>query len=163
MPSFDGVSRFNFADLDNAVNTTARPVAQRFDFRGARAEITVDRTARSVRLVADDATKRRHLREMFDSAVHRRGLDLRAFRWRDPQPTAGGKLKAEATLRDGLDPETARQVVRAVKDSRLTVQAAVQGEEVRVSGRQIDDLQAVIRLLGTAVPDVPRQFINMRP
>jgi uncharacterized protein YajQ (UPF0234 family) len=163
MPSFDVVSRFNFAEPDTSVNTTARAVAQRFDFRGARAEIAVDRTARSVRPVADDATKRRTLREMVDSAVHRRGLDLRAFRWREPQPAAGGKLKAEATLRDGLDRETARQVVRAVKDSRLKVQVSVQGEEVRVSGRPIDDLQAVIRQLGTAVADVPLQFVNMRP
>ncbi len=163
MPSFDVVSRFNFAELDNAVNNTSKAVAQRFDFRGSTAEISVDRKAKSVRLVVDDATKLRNLREMFDSAAHRRGLDLRAFQWQEPQPTAGGKLKCEATLRDGLDQETAKQVVRAVKDSKLKVQASIQGEEVRITGKQIDDLQAVIRLLGTAVPDVPLQFVNMRP
>lgn len=162
MPSFDIVSRFNFAELDNAINNTTKAVAQRFDFRGATAEITADRKEKKLTLLADDGTKLRGLREMFESAAHRRGLDRKSFDWGEPEDAAAGKVRCVAKLRDGLEQELAKQVSRMIKDSKLKVQASIQGEEVRVTAKQIDDLQAIIKMLNGADLPAPLQFVNMR-
>jgi uncharacterized protein YajQ (UPF0234 family) len=162
MPSFDIVSRVNFAELDNAVNNALKAVATRFDFRGATAEVTVDKKEKKLKLLADDGTKMKGLREMFESAAHRRGLDLKTFKWSEPEAALAGKLKCEAKIQDGIEQEIAKQIVRIIKDSKLKVQASIQGEEVRVTGKQIDDLQAVIKLLGASGLAVPLQYVNMK-
>lgn len=162
MPSFDIVSRVNFAELDNAINNTHKAIAQRFDFRGATAEITVDRKAKTLKLVGDDATKVRGIREMFESAAVRRGITLKTFAWGESEPTVAGKLKCEAKITDGIEQETAKSIVKIIKESKLKVQASIQGEELRVSGKQIDDLQAVMKMLGGAGLAIPLQFVNMK-
>lgn len=162
MPSFDIVSRLDFAELDNAINNTHKAVAQRFDFRGATVEITLDRKEKTLKFVADDATKMKNLREMFESAAHRRQIDIKAFSWPEAEPTALGKLKCNVKLKDGIDQDTAKQIVKLIKDSKLKVQASIQGEELRVQGKQIDDLQAVIRLVNGGGFALPLQYLNMR-
>ncbi len=162
MPSFDIVSRVNFAELDNAVNNTTKAVAARFDFRGATAEITIDRKEKTMKFVADDSMKLRGLREMFESAAFKRGLVPATFDWQEPEPTIAGKLKCSVKLRDGLEQDLAKQIVKLVKDSKMKVQASIQGEEVRVTGKQIDDLQSVIKLVNGAGLGVPLQFVNMK-
>lgn len=162
MPSFDIVSRFNFAELDNAINNTLKAIASRFDFRGATAEISVDRKEKKLRILTDDGTKLRGIREMFESAAHRRGLDLKAFKWGEGEAGAAGKFKCEVKIQDGIEQEIAKQIVKQIKDSKLKVQASIQGEEVRVNGKQIDDLQSVIRLLNGANLGLPLQFVNMK-
>lgn len=162
MPSFDIVSRFNFAELDNAVNNTTKAVAARFDFRGATAEITASVKDKTLVLLADDGTKMRGLREMFESAAHRRGLDRKSFDWGEPEPAAAGKVRCTAKLLDGLEQELAKQITKLIKESKLKVQASIQGEEVRVTAKQIDDLQAIIKLLNAADLKAPLQFVNMR-
>ncbi|MCW5764688.1 MAG: YajQ family cyclic di-GMP-binding protein [Phycisphaeraceae bacterium] len=162
MPSFDIVSRFNFAELDNAINNTLKAIASRFDFRGATAEISVDRKEKKLRILTDDGTKLRGIREMFESAAHRRGLDLKAFKWGEGEAGAAGKLKCEVKIQDGIEQDIAKQIVKQIKDSKLKVQASIQGEEVRVNGKQIDDLQSVIRLLNGANLGLPLQFVNMK-
>ena len=162
MPSFDITSRVNFAELDNAINNTLKAVAARFDFRGSTAELAVDKKDKKLNLLADDGTKMRGLREMFESAAHRRGLDLKTFQWSEPEPALAGKLKCSAKIQDGLDQPTAKQIVKQIKDSKLKVQASIQGDEVRVTGKQIDDLQAVMKLLNASDLPVPLQFVNMK-
>ncbi len=162
MPSFDIVSRFDFAELDNAINNTMKAVAQRFDFRGTHVELTANRKEKTLHAVSDDETKVRGLLEMFHSAAHRRGLDLKAFDWSEPRPTAAGRVKRDAKIRDGIEQEKAKQIVRLIKDSKLKVQASIQGEELRVSGKQIDDLQSVIKLLNASDLGIPLQFVNMK-
>lgn len=162
MPSFDIVSRVNFAELDNAVNNTTKAVAARFDFRGATAEITIDRKEKTMKFVADDSMKLRGLREMFESAAFKRGLVPATFDWQEAEPTIAGKLKCSVKLRDGLEQDLAKQIVKLVKDSKMKVQASIQGEEVRVTGKQIDDLQSVMKLVNGAGLGVPLQFVNMK-
>ncbi|MFN9930772.1 MAG: YajQ family cyclic di-GMP-binding protein, partial [bacterium] len=162
MPSLDVVSRFNFPELDNALNNTKKAIAARFDFRGATAEITVDRKEKTIKFVADDGAKLRGIREMFESAAHRRGLDIAAFKWGQNLPALAGKLKCEVKIQDGIEQETAKAIVKVIKDSKLKVQAAIQGEELRVTGKQIDDLQAVIKLLNAANLGLPLQYVNMK-
>jgi uncharacterized protein YajQ (UPF0234 family) len=162
MPSFDIVSRMNWAELDNAINNTHKAIAARFDFRGSPVEITVDKKEKKIKIVADDGTKMKGVREMFDSAAHRRGIDIKSFKWGDNEPTALGKLKNEIKIQDGIEQDKAKEIVRVIKDSKLKVQASIQGEELRVQGKQIDDLQAVIKLLNGSALGLPLQFVNMK-
>lgn len=162
MPSFDIVSRVNFAELDNAINNAKKAVAARFDFRGATAELELDRKNKTMKLTADDGTKLKGLREMFESAAHRRGLDLKTFSWGETEPALAGKVKCEVKIQDGIEQEKAKQIVKLVKESKLKVQASIQGDELRVNGKQIDDLQSVIALLRGAELGVPLQFVNMK-
>jgi uncharacterized protein YajQ (UPF0234 family) len=162
MPSFDIVSRFNFAELDNAINNTNKAIAARFDYRGSPVEITVDQKEKTLKIVADDGMKAKGVIEMFRSAANKRGLDLRAFDFSEPDATLAGRMKVETKIRDGIEQEKAKAIVRLIKDSKLKVQASIQGEEVRVSGKQIDDLQSVIKLLNGAALGLPLQFVNMK-
>ncbi|MFN5959828.1 MAG: YajQ family cyclic di-GMP-binding protein [Planctomyces sp.] len=162
MPSFDIVSRFNFSELDNAINNANKAIAGRFDFRGSPVEITVDRQDKKFKIVAEDATKMRGVREMFESAAHKRGIDIKSFKWGENEGTALGRLKCEVKIQDGIEQELAKQIVRFIKDSKLKVQASIQGEELRVTGKQIDDLQAVIKLVEGGKFGIPFQFVNMK-
>ncbi len=162
MPSFDIVSRANFPELDNAINNTHKAIAARFDFRGAVAELTADPKEKKLKIVSEDSMKVRGVREMFEHAAVKRGLALKTFAWSDPEPTVAGRLKQEAKIQDGLEQDIAKSIVKIIKDSKLKVQASIQGDEVRVSGKKIDDLQAVMKMLTAAGLSVPLQFVNMK-
>lgn len=162
MPSFDITSRFNFPELDNAINNTLKAVAQRFDFRGSPVEITADKKEKTLKLLADDGTKMKGLRDMFESAAHRRGIDIKSFEWSEPELGPAGRTKCQAKITDGIEQDLAKQIVRIIKDSKLKVQASIQGDELRVNSKQIDDLQAVIKLLNGSSLGIPLQFANMK-
>jgi cyclic-di-GMP-binding protein len=162
MPSFDVVSRFNFAELDNAINNTNKAIAARFDFRGSPVEITVNAKDKKLKIVADDGSKVKGVIEMFRSAANKRGIDLKSFDFPVPESTLAGRMKSETKIRDGIEQEKAKEIVRMIKDTKLKVQASIQGDELRVSGKQIDDLQAVMKFLNGAGLDLPLQFVNMK-
>jgi uncharacterized protein YajQ (UPF0234 family) len=162
MPSFDVVSRMNFAELENALNNTRKAIAARFDFRGATAELTLDTKEKKLKILADDGTKHKGIREMFESAANKRGIALKSFQWGEPEAGAAGKLKREVKIVDGIEQEKAKSMVKLIKESKLKVQASIQGEELRVTGKQIDDLQAVMKMLDGAGLDVPLQYVNMK-
>ena len=162
MPSFDIVSRVNFAELDNALNNTRKAIAARFDFRGATAELTLDQKEKKLKIVADDNMKLRGIREMFESAAFKRGLVAKTFLWGDAEDALGGKMKIEVKIQDGIEQEKAKEIVKLIKDSKLKVQASIQGDELRVSGKKIDDLQAVMRLLDGAALGLPLQYVNLK-
>src|SRR5689334_17503218 len=142
MPSFDIVSRLNFAELDNAINNTHKAVMQRFDFRGSHTEIAVDKKEKTLKLVADDEGKLKGLREMLNSAINKRGIDIRSFEWGEMEATVAGKTKCQAKIKDGIEQETAKTIVKSIKASGLKVQASIHDDELRVTGKKIDDLQA---------------------
>lgn len=162
MPSFDVTSRFNFPELDNAVNNSRKALAARFDFRGATVEIDSDRKAKTLTVLSDDAMKVRAVKETLHGAAIKRGLDIKAFRWDEPQPAAAGKLRSVAKIADGIEQDKAKEIVKLIKDSKLKVQASIQGDELRVTAKQIDDLQSVIKLLGAADLGIPLQYVNMK-
>ncbi|HYE63494.1 MAG TPA: YajQ family cyclic di-GMP-binding protein [Phycisphaerales bacterium] len=164
MPSFDIVSRLNFAELDNAINNTLKAVAARFDYRGTAYELTVDRKEKKLKVVGDDDGKVKGIREMFQSAAVKRGLDVRSFEWGEIEPTVAGKAKCEVKLRDGIPTDAAKAIQKAIKESKLKVTASIQEDELRVTGKQIDDLQAVMGMCRAGIPGVelPLQFVNMK-
>jgi uncharacterized protein YajQ (UPF0234 family) len=162
MPSFDIVSRLNFAEFDNAINNTQKAIAARFDYRGATAELTVDKKEKKLKVVSDDEGKVKGIREMFQSAAVKRGLDVRSFEWGEVEPTIAGKAKVEVKLKDGIAQEDAKAIVKMVKESKLKVTASIQEDEVRVTGKKLDDLQAVMQLVRGADLALPVQFVNMK-
>jgi cyclic-di-GMP-binding protein len=160
MPSFDIVSEVNKVELKNAVDQANKEIANRFDFRGSDARI--EQSELVLTLYADDDFKLGQVADLFMAKCAKRGVDARAF---DPKPIekiGGDKVKRPVNVRSGIEQERAKQIVKLIKDSRLKVQASIQGAAVRVSGAKKDDLQTVIQFLRKAVTDIPVQFDNFR-
>ena len=159
MPSFDAVSELNTHEVANAVDQANRELAQRFDFKdtGARFELK-DFT---VTLQAQVDFQLRQMLEILKLRLSKRGVDLSCLQIGEPRTTLAS-AQQEVVLRQGIDADTGRKITRLVKDSKLKVQASVQGDKVRISGKQRDDLQGAIVLLRAAKLDVPLQFTNFR-
>jgi uncharacterized protein YajQ (UPF0234 family) len=159
MPSFDTVSELNQHEVANAIDQANRELSQRFDFKdtGARFELK-DST---VTLHAQVDFQLKQMLEIVKLRLSKRGVDLKCLEVKEPQTTLSAAHQ-EVLLRHGIDAETARLLTRLVKDSKLKVQASLQGDKVRVSGKQRDDLQAAIALLRGAKVDRPLQFNNFR-
>ena len=162
MPSFDVVSRVDMQEMDNAVNQVKKEVATRFDFRGSRTRIEFDRKEGKIQVLTEDDMKLRAIKDMLISKAVRRSIDAKALKFGNPEKAGGDMIRQTVDITNGIDLETARKVVKLVKDAGLRVQAAVQGDEVRVSGKQRDDLQQVISALKRADLGVPLQFVNYR-
>jgi uncharacterized protein YajQ (UPF0234 family) len=160
MPSFDIVSKTDLAEVGNAIDGVAREMATRFDFKGSKSSIT--REEATITLLADDTTKLRQMQELVKGYFARRKLDPRAIEWKDEEAASGNMIRQVALVKQGIDREIARDIIKAIKDSKLKVQAAIQGDELRVSGKKRDDLQAVIALVRTLKIEQPFQFVNFR-
>ena len=160
MPSFDIVSEVDKHELRNAVDQANREVQTRFDFRGSNAEYALNDLT-----IAMSATSDFQLKQMLDILIQKaakRGIDVEAIESGEAE-TALNSAKQNVTIRHGIDKDTARKLVRTIKNSKLRVQAAIQGEQIRVTGKKRDDLQAVIRLLkGAEGLGLPLQFNNFR-
>jgi uncharacterized protein YajQ (UPF0234 family) len=162
MPSFDVVSRVDMQEMDNAVNQVKKEIGTRFDFRGSKTQIDLDRKDGKVQVLTEDDMKLRAIKDMLIAKVVRRSIEPEALVF-GPHEKAGGDLvRQTVTITNGIDVETARRVVKLIKDTKLKVQAAIQGEEVRITGKQRDDLQDAIRTLKEADLGMPLQFVNYR-
>ncbi|HXQ23728.1 MAG TPA: YajQ family cyclic di-GMP-binding protein [Candidatus Acidoferrales bacterium] len=160
MPSFDVVSRVDPQEVDNAVNQTRKEIAQRYDFKGTKTEIRLEENA--LNIVSDDDFKVKAVVDVLQSKLVRRGVSLKALVYGKIEPAAGGLAKQTITVQQGIETEKARHLVKLIKDSKLKVQSQIQGDEVRVSGKKRDDLQAAIQLLKAQDLDLPLQFTNFR-
>ncbi len=159
MPSFDVVSELNAHEIANAVDQANREISQRFDFKdtGARFELE----AFTVTLHAQVDFQLKQMLEILKLRLSKRGIDLACLDVREPQTTLSS-ARQDVLLKQGIDAETGKQVIRLLKDSKLKVQGGIQGEKVRVTGKQRDDLQAAIQLLRGAKVSLPLQFNNFR-
>lgn len=162
MPSFDIVNQVELQEVDNAVNNVVKEIDTRYDFRGSRTEVELNRKDKTLSLLAADDMKIRALRDMLISHFVRRKVDPRIMDFGDPEATSKGQLKQQVKLREGIDMDTAKKIVKMIKDSKIKVQAAIQDEQVRVTGKKIDDLQAVIQLMRDSKLDIPLQYVNMK-
>ncbi len=161
MPSFDAVLEPNLVEIRNAVDQTAKEIGTRFDFKGSSAKAELGDEL--VVLHADSEFQLGQVRDILVAKLTKRGVDLR-FLDRDakPEKIGGDKLRQTLAVKKGIDSDTAKKIQAAVKQSKLKVQAAIQGDTVRVSGAKRDDLQAAIALIRQAVPDAPLAFNNFR-
>jgi uncharacterized protein YajQ (UPF0234 family) len=163
MPSFDIVSEVNLQEVDNAVNQTVKEISTRFDFRGSKSTIEFDKTEKKIKILADDELKLRSIHQLLEQKLVKRSVDLRLLDYGKQVEGTGNALRQEVTLKNGIDKEEAKKIIKLIKDSKIKVQAQIQDEQVRVTGKSIDDLQETIRTLRAAAEiGLPLQFINMR-
>ena len=159
MPSFDVVSEINGHELTNAVDQVNREVANRFDFKGSNAK--VEQADGELVVEAQSEFQVRQMLDILYQKMSKRGLDVR-FVEEGQVEESGSRARMHLKLREGIDRDLAKRIVKRVKDSKLKVQASVQGEQVRISGKKRDDLQAVIAMLREAGFEQPLQFNNFR-
>lgn len=162
MPSFDIVSRIELQEVDNAVNITKKAILSRYDFRGSKTEITLDKKDKKIRVTTEDEMKMRAVQETLIENLVKRKVDRKCLDPKESQMAAQGMIQREIAIKEGVDSETARNIVKMIKDKKLKVQAAIQENQVRVTGKQIDDLQTVMQTLRAANLPIPLQFINMQ-
>lgn len=161
-PSFDIVSQIDLQEVDNAVNQAIKELSNRYDFKGSKSSIEFLKTEKKIKIVADDDLKLRNLHDILKTRFAARKLPVKSMKFEDPEKAFEGTLRQEVTLLQGIAPEKAKEIVRLIKDSKIKAQAAIQGEEIRVTSKSKDDLQAVIALLRANPPDFPIQFTNYR-
>lgn len=162
MASFDIVSDLDMQEVDNAVNQTSKEIGTRFDFRGGKSSIELDKETKKIKIMADDDFKLRSIHQMLEQKMAKRGLDLRGIEYGAEEQASGGVIRQQVTLKSGLEKEGAKEVTRVIKDSKLKVNVEIQDKQVRVTAKKIDDLQAVISLLKENKFKIPLQFVNMR-
>jgi uncharacterized protein YajQ (UPF0234 family) len=160
MPSFDIVSEVNKVELKNAVDQANKEVANRFDFKGSDARI--EQSELVMTLYADDEFKLRQVTDVLLTKCAKRGVDARLFDTQSIEKIGGTKVKQPINVKVGIEQEKAKTIVKLIKDSKMKVQASIQGTAVRISGAKKDDLQAAIQLVRTSVTDMPLQFQNFR-
>jgi cyclic-di-GMP-binding protein len=162
MPSFDIVSEVNHVEIRNAVEQCNKEIANRFDFKGSDARVEINDKEHSLTAFADDEFKLRQLRDVLTSKLAKRGVDIRALEPGKIESVSGNKVKEDIKVLEGIEQERAKTIVKLVKDSKLKVQASIQGPAVRVSGVKKDVLQEAIALVRKSVTDLPLQFKNFR-
>lgn len=162
MPSFDIVSQVDLQEIDNAINNTKKELQGRYDFRNTKTTIELNKKDGVLTLHTEDEMKVRALREMLATHLAKRKVDPRALEYGEVQPALGSTIKVEIKIHQGVPSDTAREIVKMIKETKLKVQAAIQDDQVRVSGKKIDDLQAVIKMLRESAIKIPLQFVNMK-
>ncbi|HVK96420.1 MAG TPA: YajQ family cyclic di-GMP-binding protein [Flavisolibacter sp.] len=162
MPSFDIVSKVDLQALDNAVNVTKKEITNRFDFKNAHVAIDLNKKDFVLNIETDDDMKMRQLIDVLINRAHKQGISPEAFDTSKEGYQSGKVWKMEVPVRNGLKQEDAKKIVKQIKDSGLKVQASINDDLVRVTGKKIDDLQAVIAASKTWDLRIPLQFENMR-
>jgi cyclic-di-GMP-binding protein len=158
--SFDIVSKLDMQEVDNAVHQAQKEIETRFDFKGSKSEIRFDNE--SIVLVSDDEYKLTQLLDVLQSKLVKRQVSLKTLKPGKIEPASGGSVRQSFALQQGISQDNAKKITKLIKDSKLKVQAAIQGEQVRVTGKNKDDLQTVMQMLREADMDVPLQFVNYR-
>lgn len=162
MPSFDIVNKLDMQEVDNAVNMTARMTQTRYDFRGSNTTVELNRKESRIQINTEDSMKLKAIEAELIGNLVKRQIDSRALEFGEPEQASGGALRQEVTIREGIETEIAKKIVKLIKDQKLKVQAQIQPDQVRVTGKKIDDLQAVIAMLKQQDLGIPLQYINMR-
>jgi cyclic-di-GMP-binding protein len=160
MPSFDIVSRLDMAEVDNALAGLTREVGTGYDFKDTKSSIT--RQEGNLLILADDELKLRQLHELLKVHMTRRKVDAAALEFKPAEKASGNMQRQTVVLKQGIDRELAKRIVREIKDSGLKVQASIQGEELRVTGKKRDDLQTAITALRGLKIEQPLQYVNFR-
>ena len=160
--SFDIVSKVNLQEVRNAIAQSQKEISTRFDFRGASASLIFEESPPMLKVSADHQAQLKSVTEVVEGKLAKRGVSLKAFVWKTPEQLPGGGMKQQASLQQGLSSEQARDIVKVVKDLGLKIQPRIDGDAVRISGKQIDDLQAVIQTVKGRDFGVPIQVENYR-
>ena len=162
MPTFDIVSKIDGQTLDNAINTAKKEILNRYDFNGSQSSIELDKKTNVVTVVTENDMRMKAIQDAIISRMVKQQLDPKAMDFGKEQYASGNMIRKEIQIKQGIDKEAAKKIVKKIKDSGLKVQASIMDDQVRVQGKKIDDLQAVISLCRKDDFGQPLQYINMR-
>lgn len=160
MPSFDIVSHTKIPEVDNALQGAMREIGTRYDFKGS--QCSVERTDETLQIKADDELKLKQVQELLRGHMAKRKVDTAAFMFEKPEKAGGNTIRQTVLIKQGVDREIAQQIVKALKGGKMKTQAAIQGDEVRISGKKRDDLQSAISLIKGLEIKQPLQYVNFR-
>jgi hypothetical protein len=160
--SFDIVSEVNMQEVDNAINQARKEIAQRYDFKGSRSSIELNQKEKVVTIISDDEFKLKSVVDILQNKLIKRGVSLKALKYGTIEPAANTTVRQVVTLRVGIEKDDARLIVKMIKDSKLKVQAQIMDDQVRVSGKNKDDLQTFMAMLRNANLAFAMQFTNYR-
>ena len=160
--SFDVVSKVDLQEVLNAVQQASKEIATRFDFRGSKSKVEWNEKELTLTLTSDDEGKLKSVKDILETRLVKRGVAVKSLDYQKVEPAAMGTVRQDVKIQQGIASEKAKEIVKAIKDRKLKVQAAIQGDQVRVSGRAKDDLQEVMTLLRAGDYGVPLQFTNYR-
>ena len=158
--SFDIVSKTDYAEVTNAINQTTKEVSQRFDFKGSKSSIEL--AAEEITLVSDDESKLISVKDIVETKLVKRGVALKALEYQKLENASMGTVRQKAKIVQGIEIEKAKAIVKAIKDAKIKVQASIQSDQVRVTGRAKDDLQKAMAVVKANDYGVPLQFTNYR-
>jgi uncharacterized protein YajQ (UPF0234 family) len=160
--SFDVVSKVDLQEVSNAVQQALKEMGQRFDFRGSKSNIELDKVKNEILLVSDDEYKLKSVVDMLQSKLIKRQVPLKALSYGKVEPAASNTVKQTVTLQQGIPTEKAKEIVKIIKDTKLKVQSEIQKDQLRVRAKKIDDLQAVMKMLKEKDLGVHIDFVNYR-
>ena len=160
-PSFDVVSEVDMQEVNNAINQTTKEITQRFDFKGTKSVVEVE-NGNSIKIVTEDDTRMRNIVDILQSKFIKRGVSIKNLEYGKVESAAGGMVRQSIRIKQGIEADVAKKITKDIKDSKLKVQTQLQDDQIRVSGKKIDDLQAVIALLKSKDYGVELQFSNFR-
>ena len=160
MPSFDIVSKTDMTSVDNALQGVIKEMQVRYDFKGSKSEVS--KTDETITILADDDLKRRQVEELLVTHLTRKGVDTKVLEFGKLEQAGGNMVRQTITVKPGVQRDVVQKIVKAIKSSKLKTQAAVQGDEIRVSGKKRDDLQATMAMIKELDVDLPLQFENFR-
>lgn len=162
MPSFDIVSKVDLQTLDNAINVAKKEIANRYDFKGSHVEIDLNKKDMIVNIETESDMQMKQVEDIVLTKAMRQGIEANSFDM-SKEPVASGKhLKKPIAVKNGIDREVAKKIIKLIKDSKAKVTPAIQDDTIRVTAKKIDDLQSVIQLCKSSDLDIPLQFVNMK-
>ena len=162
MPSFDIVNKVDLQQLDNAVNVTKKEIQNRFDFRDSKTEVDLDKQGLKINLTTDNSMRIKTIEDILLQRAVKQNIDGKAFDFSKDDYASGAQIKKEITIRQGIEKEEAKKIVKIIKELKIKVEASIMDDQVRVTAKKIDDLQAVMQELRKTNLDSPVQFVNMK-
>jgi uncharacterized protein YajQ (UPF0234 family) len=160
MPSFDIVSKVDMQEVDNAINQTVKEIAQRYDFKGSKCEVTVEKD--TIKILADDDFKLKAVVDILQSKFIKRGISPKALQYGKAEQASGGMVRQIVSIQQGVSKEKGKEIIAVIKETKLKVQAQIQDDQVRVIGKNRDDLQDAIQTLKGKDLGIEMQFGNFR-
>ena len=160
MPSFDIVSTVDMQEIDNAVNQTIKEIAQRYDFKGSKCEVTLEKE--NIKVLADDDYKLKAVIDILQSKFIKRGVSIKALQYGKAETASGGMVRQNIAIQQGVSKEKGKEIIAVIKESKIKVQGQIQDDQVRVTGKNRDDLQETIKLLKEKDLGIEMQYVNFR-
>ena len=162
MPSFDIVSKIDHQKLDNAINVAVKEITNRYDFHGTKTTVELDKKTLAIEIVTEDEMRLKAIQEIIISRMMKQGLDPASLDYGKEHYASGNMIRKDIKVKEGVDKETAKKLVKTIKESTIKVQASIMDEQIRVTGKKIDDLQQVMAIVKSQNVGLPLQYINFR-